>query len=190
MNHRSLLGLPDNVAAATLPGERVYWVGSADTTLRYRLSRLPRLFLGWPGAVVAVLLLWDALPTSFTFGLGLLPLGVALARIMMVFWAGSRVWRLWKLRRTTYLLTQSRALVVCGAAVSSNLATEGPSRVSIGRDGRHVTMEFGEVPERWVGGRPVRSWRTAVTFEAVTDVSGLMNASRRVTTQRRTVQDL
>lgn len=190
--------LPPAVAMALLPNEHVYWTGNPDPKVWFKVSDIPVVLFGLFFTAFAVFWKSSAIsmgaPTFFAFwGIPFIVIGLYTA-------FGRLAYRAWQRRHTTYVLTDQRALVVTGGKVRAFSATEGPREITTRGDGSHVTLQYGDVVQvaesgstwstgtTW-GGSGTRRALTGVAFEDVADVTGLLDASRRVTTRKRSIQD-
>ncbi len=190
--------LPPAVAMALLPNEHVYWTGNPDPRVWFRARDIPVVIFGLIFTAFAVF--WESsaismgAPTFFAFwGIPFILVGLYTA-------FGRLAHRAWQRRHTTYVLTDQRALAVTGGKVRAFPATEGPREITTRGSGSHVTLQYGDVVQvadsgstwnigtTW-GGSGTRQALTGVVFEDVADVNGLLDASRRVTTRKRPIQD-
>lgn len=177
--------VPQEAAAVLLPGERVVWLGTPELQRPVR-SIGPHHALIWVFGiacwVLGLLAVLRGLSSPDAAAMWAYVLVATLGGVLHAVFVRPR-----RLRRTTYVLTDRRALVVHRGTVRAHSAVSGPTHVEEDAEGTRITMEFGEVavPD---SDEPSERARTGVAFECVADVQGLLEASARVA-RRRTVQD-
>lgn len=175
----SSLGMPpqDGPDAPLLPGERVIWTGrpDADVWLEASDAALIPFSVLWGGFAIV----WEVMVVNSGAPVLLKIWGIPFVAIGVYLLVGRFFVRRWQRRRTTYLLTDRRALIVRGNSVRAEPAGDGPSEMRIHRDGRHITVAYGSRRARArqdrIGERSNRQ-PAPVVFESVTDVPGLQAA--------------
>ncbi len=172
---------PRDLDVPLLAGERVLWTGGPDPAKLFEPADvfIVPFSVAWGGFAIfwMVMALSMGAPLPFAmFGLPFVVLGLHLM-------VGRFFVRRWQRRRTTYVLTDRRALVIRGGTVHAEPAGNGPSRIRASGDGRHLSVEFDSAR---AGTVLVGRWRIetdertpGVAFEAVADVAGLRAALAR-----------
>jgi hypothetical protein len=193
--------LPPAAAMALLPHEHVYWIGRPDPRVWFRASDVPAVLFGL--FFTAFALVWEAMVISMGGSMLFQIWGIPFILVGLYTAFGRLAHRSWQRRSTTYVLTDHRALSVIRGKIRAYSATEGPREITTRGNGSHVTLQYGEVIQVVDDDGPVFTWGTGrtgsssgarrglvgVVFEEVADVTGLMDASRRVATRKRSIQD-
>lgn len=173
--------IPFEVSSALQPGERIVWMGrpgkptlKTSPDLRGLLFTTIVAVIFGPGIFVTIALA-SRTPSLAALGLffGLLLLLAGLPSVL----------RLQKMRRLTYVLTDTRALVAGDGAVSAEARGLGPSFIQVDPQGSRMTVVFGNSVVQSTALYPVGNSRVPITttsprvaFVNVDDVAGLQAA--------------
>lgn len=172
---------PAAVDRALLPGEEEWWTGPPDPGVVFAPSDALMIpfSLIWGGFAI----FWETTVALSGAPVVMRLFGVPFVLVGRYLIAGRFPAKRVQRRRTTYALTDRRALVVNGRSVRSAPISDGPSFTRESRSGHRLTIGFGQVSTYAVvqlnTGSAARNRDTGVLFEDVVDVAGLRNVVGR-----------
>ncbi len=138
-------------------GERIRWTGRPDPAVNLTpvdAFMIPFSLL-WCGFAV----FWLTMAINRGAPIFFIVFGAVFVLVGLYFVFGRFLFKRWGKRSTVYGLTDSRAIVTRGTGSFQDIPLDGaPTQVKRSRDGRHVTILFGQ------GGKPNAYLNTGMDF--------------------------